>query len=410
MQDYPPRSSVRVLCLPKEVWIGFVASLMEAYNMAIYSFTAPFLAILLFKNMSPSKALFLSYALVCVGSCFIYPLGAIYYGFLGDKQGRRKICTYSTLGLAVATGLMGLVPLNDSSWICFLCLLGAQNFFSGGEYHGSAVFSLEHARGHRIGLLGGISCLFAVFGLCLANLFASLSAYGEWWVRGCFFFGALGGILSYILKKYSRETPAFAAIPSETLAQVHLALFIKVEACSIAAAVLVLAFFIVGYSFIFIFLPLTSVPSASFDSFKSLLAYGALLIVSGAFADWLGLQRLMSWGVLLFSIAVVPLCYFCRDLLALQLSLTGLACLAIAPIHGWMMQQFNADKRCRGIFISSALAVSLFNGSTVPLCLLLYEQFNSLAICACFPLAIGLGCFTALNLKSNYSDAPLAEV
>ncbi len=56
----------------KEVWIGWVSSLVEAYNMAIYSFLAPFLAKFLFHNTK--NAVFFSYALVLIASSFLYPL------------------------------------------------------------------------------------------------------------------------------------------------------------------------------------------------------------------------------------------------------------------------------------------------------------------------------------------------
>jgi MFS family permease len=118
--------------LPREVWFGWVSSAVEAYNMAIYSFIAPFLAQQLFRQTTARSAIFFSYSLIFIGCCFLYPAGAIYYGFIGDKQGRRKTCVYSTLGLAVATGMMGLLPLHflgGSTWIYFLVLIGAQHFF-----------------------------------------------------------------------------------------------------------------------------------------------------------------------------------------------------------------------------------------------------------------------------------------
>lgn len=56
--------------IPKEVWIGWVSSLVEAYNMAIYSFIAPLLAKLLFQHTTTWNAVFFSYSLVFIASCF----------------------------------------------------------------------------------------------------------------------------------------------------------------------------------------------------------------------------------------------------------------------------------------------------------------------------------------------------
>ena len=206
--------------LPKEVWIGWISSLVEAYNMAIYSFIAPVLAKQLFQHTKDWNAVFFSYSLVFIGSCLLYPVGAIYYGFMGDKRGRQKTCVYSTLGLAVATGMMGLVPFHaGSAWVFFLVLICVQHFFSGGEYHGSIVFSLEHSEQKDSGFMSSLSCLFAVFGLVAANGLATISVLmeNELWVRGCFFAGAAGGLIRYFLKNHCRETPAFFTISREKL-------------------------------------------------------------------------------------------------------------------------------------------------------------------------------------------------
>lgn len=395
--------------LPKEVWIGWISSAVEAYNMAIYSFIAPLLATLIFQKTSEANALFFSYSLVFIASCFLYPLGALYYGFVGDKLGRQKTCIYSTLGLGVATGLMGLVPIHflaDSAWICFLILICGQYFFSGGEYYGSIVFSLEHSeeklRGQkRAGLMSALSCLFAVFGLVAANGMATLSIAleGELWVRVCFLVGAFGGVISYLLKKHCKETPAFSALSQETFKAVDWPSFIKSEWKKIIRVMMVFAFFIVSYSFIFIFLPLipfAQTAGQNFDTFKSLMAYGLFLIIAGWLADRVGVQKVMLIGILLFSIAIVPLCYFCHHLFVLQMALTSCACLVIGPIHSWMLQQFEIAQRCRGIFISSALAISIFMGSTVPICLTIFEISHSLIMSSIYPLMIALASFGCL--------------
>jgi hypothetical protein len=164
----------------KEVWIGWLSSLIEAYNMAIYSFLVPILIPLFGKP----RSLLLSYSLVFIGS-FFYPIGAAYYGFIGDKRGRRKTCIHTTLGLArishtfsdsshtlhddlasqlgeavlhehcprplerqsqsaerrsvqkkcekcglgIATGTMGLFPLQENATGLFLACICAQHFF-----------------------------------------------------------------------------------------------------------------------------------------------------------------------------------------------------------------------------------------------------------------------------------------
>ena len=398
--------------LPKEVWIGWISSFVEAYNMAIYSFIAPLLAKQLFQQTKAWSAVLFSYSLVFIASCFLYPVGAVYYGFIGDKRGRQKTCVYSTLGLAVATGMMGFVPihyLGNSAWICFLVLICAQYFFSGGEYHGSIVFSLEHSEQKYGGFMSALSCLFAVFGLVAANGLATLATLmaDDLWVRGCFFAGAGGGLISYLLKNQCQETPAFCALSKEKLEEANWLTFIQSEWLKIGIVVIIFAFFLVSYTFIFIFLPLIpfdQVVTQNFDTFKSLIAYGLLLVAAGVAADRIGIQKVMLAGILSFSVAILPLSHLCKDLFVLQMLLTACVCLVIGPIHSWMLSQFEVQNRCRGIFISSAIATSVFGGSTVPICLMIFDNSHSLVMCCVYPLMIALVSFGCLIFYKNTKE------
>jgi MFS transporter, MHS family, proline/betaine transporter len=390
--------------MKKEVWIGWFSSMAEAYNMAIYSFMAPLLAASLFQQTPEWQALFFSYTLIFVAACFLYPSGAIYYGTIGDLKGRQKACMYSTLGLGAATGLMGILSFENGAWIYFLLLICAQHFFSGGEYHSSVVFSLEHAKDQPRGLMSALSCLFAVFGLVAANGLASLSFLMEnaIWIRICFFIGGLGGLLSFLLKYYCAETPAFSALSSTelSLSKESGLSFLKTHRKTMITVIAILAFFLVSYTFIFIFLPLIPFEKTgqyNLDTFKALIVYGLFLVTAGVLADKWGVQKVMKWGLGLFCAGVVPRSYLSNHLFLLQCALTLPACFIIGPIHSWLLHQFEVKNRCRGILMSSAIATSIFGGSTVPICLMIFEFSQSLAICSLYPLLIGLIAFYLLN-------------
>jgi len=390
--------------LSKEVFVGWISSLVEAYNMAIYIFMAPMLSSVLFN--SEENGIFFSYLLVFLGAWLFFPAGAAYYGFLGDRFGRQTTCIYSTLGLSLATGLMGLVPFEyfaGSTWIIFLALICAQHFFSGGEYYGSIVFSLEHSEEKKGGAVSGLSCLFAVFGLMAANGLATLAQLfdSELFVRIAFLVGGVGGFISYSLKNHCEETPIFTALSKNvTKENMCWKLFLQSQWKKILSVVMVFAFFVVGYAYVFIFLPLLPFNNAStdsFDTFKSLIMYGTFLLAAGFLSDRIGIGKVMLAGAVLFSSVVLPISYMCDNLLILQVILTICISLVIGPIHTWMVRQFEAQNRCRGIFISSAIATSIFGGSTVPICLLIFEKFQSATICGIYPLIIALGS-SAANL------------
>lgn len=294
---------------------------------------------------------------------------------------------------------MSLFPLQENATWLFLVCICAQYFFSGGEYHGSIVFSLEHSESSKSGAMSGLSCLFAVIGLIFANGCAHLALLNQniLWMRICFLIGAMGGSISYLLKKYCHETPAFIALSPQLLGETWFEM-LRNNFNRILRTTIVLAFFIASYSFIFIFLPLHF--TSSTDTLISLIVYGVLLIISGYIADHAGIEKTLILGSFLFCLSI-PICFLFKNLLVIQLILTSCVCLVIGPIHAWMLAQFQVQHRCRGIFISSGIATSIFGGSTIPICLMIYEKFHAIGICACYPLLLALGSLLCLRQEKG---------
>src|SRR3546814_15888141 len=77
------------------------------------------------------------------------PLGAIMFGFLGDRLGRKYTCLVTVTLMGIATAGVGLVPgaASIGLWapgiVITLCIL--QGLALGGEYGGAAIYVAEHA-------------------------------------------------------------------------------------------------------------------------------------------------------------------------------------------------------------------------------------------------------------------------
>lgn len=402
----------------KNILSGWVSSIVEAYNMAIFSFAAPFLAGFLFPALNKTEALLYTFSLPLLGTCFCYPLGAFLFGSLGDAKGRQKICIYSTLGLAFSTGILGLLPFSffeSYAWCFFLFLISLQHFFSAGEYSGSIVFSLEHGGNHQRGYMSAMSCLAACFGLILANGFASASIFldKEIYLRGCFLLGFCGGVLSYYLKRHCQETPVFLSISTKDKLILSPIEFIRIEGVRIFQAFLGMGSFIVCYSFIFIFLPLVPFENQSsfgtFETFIALIFYALAIFIGGIAADKWGLIKTMRGGALIFAVTLPLISLVVEQLLTMQLLLTSSIGLFIGPIHGWLLDLFPPETRCRGLFISTALSMALLLGSTVPLCLFIFEWTGSLLFCGFYPMAFSLASAGVLNWSKERAAIVLSN-
>lgn len=370
-----------------KVWIGWFSSAVEAYNISIYSFAAPQLSSLLFVDSA--NATLYSYALLLLGS-LCYPLGAAYYGVMADRLGRADACFYSSLGLALSTASIAFFPQNH--WLYLLSFICAQHFFSGGEYHGSALFSVEHA--DQKGLASGCSCFAAVLGLVCASGLSAIAYKNILLLRGCFLLGGVGGALGYLFKGSSNISPpaSFTMPPLPPM--------VKTTA--------LLTFFLTSYYFLFLFLPLVDPVGLYLPTWAILLLYGALLLLSGFLADRVGAEKMVKSGLSLFLGSIIAWMACPEKSGLMQPLLIFCLSLVIGPIHAWTAQQFSSHQRC-GIFFSSAVA-TVCSATTLPISLFLYKKTGSIVICSLYPASTALlSLFCLLSARFRLLPASLPE-
>src|SRR5690554_4046845 len=142
-ESTPANSRSRML------FASLVGTTIEFYDFYVYA-TAAVLVFphLFFPPGTETAALLASFAIF--GAAMIArPLGAVFFGHLGDKVGRKKTLIYALLTMGIATFLIGLLPTYHSiGWIAPLLLVLmrlAQGFAIGGEWSGAALVATENA-------------------------------------------------------------------------------------------------------------------------------------------------------------------------------------------------------------------------------------------------------------------------
>jgi len=95
----------------------FVASasgtFIEWYDFFIYGSLATVLAVKFFPQTDPAVALLAT--LAGLGAGFVMrPIGAVFFGWLGDRRGRKKTFISTLIIMGVSTALMGLIPTYES--------------------------------------------------------------------------------------------------------------------------------------------------------------------------------------------------------------------------------------------------------------------------------------------------------
>ncbi len=154
------------------------------------------------------------------------PLGALVFGHIGDKKGRKGTFLYTILVMGLATIAIGFLPtFNQIGLFAPLLLIAlriVQGFALGGEYGGAAIYVAEHAPSGKRGAFTGWVQTSAAFGLIAALLIILATrtltgepAFAAWGWRVPFIVSAGLLIVSVYIRAKTAESPAFAALHAE---------------------------------------------------------------------------------------------------------------------------------------------------------------------------------------------------
>lgn len=198
---------------------AFVGTALEWYDYYLFG-TAAALVFnrLFFTNMDPTAALLASFATFGVGFA-ARPLGAMIFGYIGDRYGRRPALLMTIVMIGAATAFIGLLPDFGSIGLAAPILLAVlrlvQGLAVGGEWGGAVTMAVEHApvekRGRYAALVqvgSPVATLLASGAFSLVLLFPS-EAFDAWGWRIPFLaaFPMLGIALWIRLKV--EESPIF---------------------------------------------------------------------------------------------------------------------------------------------------------------------------------------------------------
>lgn len=150
---------------------GGVGTLIEYYDFSVYGFLAITIAPLFFPSGDPAASMLA--ALAVFGSGYLVrPLGGIFFGWLGDRSGRRIALISTVIGMGVCSALLGLLPTYSTAGILAPVLIVAVRlaggFMAGGEIGGAATYIAESAPPGRRGLLGSFTPMGSTSGFAVA--------------------------------------------------------------------------------------------------------------------------------------------------------------------------------------------------------------------------------------------------
>ncbi len=214
------RADMRLVILASSAGTVF-----EWYDFFIYGTLAAIIGSTFFPADNVVLQTLLVWAGFAVGFGF-RPLGAVLFGFLGDRLGRKATFLMTVTLMGIATAGVGLIPsaetIGIAAPIIVILLRVLQGLALGGEYGGAAVYVVEHAPGHRAGYYSGYIQASVVGGFVLSLVVVlgckavfPAEMWRDWAWRVPFLLSlALLGISLWMRMKLS-ESPVFKAMQAE---------------------------------------------------------------------------------------------------------------------------------------------------------------------------------------------------
>ncbi len=206
----------------KATLVAVFGTFIEYYDFSIYGYVAATLAMVFFPKADPMANLLNTLAIF--GLAFIIrPVGAWFFGYLGDKQGRRTSLIASITLMGVASTVTGLLPghatIGVMAPVLLVLMRMLQGFSTGGEIGGAASYIREWAPPNRralyIAFIPSVAQLGKGLAAGLAALMAALltkDSMAEWGWRIPYLLAAPLAILTIWMRLSIEDSPEFTAL------------------------------------------------------------------------------------------------------------------------------------------------------------------------------------------------------
>ena len=194
------------------VGILSIGTFLEYFDLMLYVHMAVLLNEIFFPKTDPKTAAILGAFTFC--STYVFrPFGALLFGWIGDKIGRKPSIVIATILMGVCCVVMALTPTYDrigitATYIMITCRI-VQGMSSMGEVVGALLYLTEFVRKPARYFAVSLVPVFCDLGSSAAIFCAMVCTtyLGNW--RFAFIIGAFISAISIIARANLRETPIF---------------------------------------------------------------------------------------------------------------------------------------------------------------------------------------------------------
>lgn len=415
---------------------SFLGNFIEWFDYATYTYFAIQIGAAFFPADSGINSTLLAFAIFAISFIF-RPLGAMFWGSMGDRKGRKWSLSVSIFVMTGAAFLIGILPgyssIGLAAPLLLLVLRSVQGFSAAGEYSGAAVFLAEYAPVNHRGLYCSLVPASTASGL-LAGSMAALAmklvlpeaAVEEWGWRVPFLIALPLGLVAHFIRTRLEDAPAYKKTQEnggkdadsvqplrELFSKYRRRLLVSIAATMVNS---------VGFYLVLTYLPTYLTSYAGLDAAlaqgitaASLLVYIALIFLSGKASDLVGRKKMLQAACVLFVAFSVPgFCLLNAGVLpfviAGQLLLSAILTVNDSNIACYQAEMFPTSVRYTGAAMGSNIAYVLFGGTASFVATALIDATGNGMAPAYYMIAICVVAFLILLFAHEYSGRSMDSI
>lgn len=364
--------------------IGLLANIFEWYEFSIVGFLASFMGNIFFSSSQDAVAALIKGLMLFTTSYLVRPIGAVFFGWLGNQRGHGVALRYSLILMAFPTIMIGVLPTYQQAGslgiVFFIGLRLLQGFAAGGELPNSGCYVFENASTHYKSILSSALVASGPLGMLLGSFVTTLlfQYFDETAILS--YAWRIPFLLSIPLSLYifwvrqSVEAVVSTTQSAEVISK-HWKLFIS----QFSKAFALVSFETVGFYLLFIEMPtyashVLGIPAsrAFFIHTLSLCISMPCYFLGGYLAQRFGYETFMRVGLIGLLFSVLPLFkilqwYQAFSLIFVcQVGLFSLYILMHSSFSEMLMRLFPEEMRSFGVSLAWSIPPA-YIGSTTPL-------------------------------------------